>query len=305
MALLPRFDTPASLRDVPSGSPFYTKWSNLISTTIGGVTAGDNGGAFYDPTATDVNVAGEKAMVWMGFPRRVILPGRRDDKPGAFAIGDSDIAGRGPQDEYFEWRVDKNGRGKITKVTFVTEFRKYFQELWMEDRAAVVNIYRNLVSPAVQEADLHTGGTYKILNRWNTTDGIVHYIQGINTLPDAVGLCKGAVRSPAPNRDNYEARPPGASAATSVDPRISYDVHMLVRKGLYVTLRDPIGFYIADWDNSGITKPNVVPPPRVGGKSSEESAVWCCGWNTRCLPGKDLSWETSKSAAGGSNMGAS
>ena len=261
MALLPIFDTPASLRDLPAGSPFYTNWSNYVKGLISNVTPGDNGGAFYNPTTTDVNVVGEKAIVWMGFPRDVILPGNRDDRLAAFVVGDSDLAGRDPQNEYFEWRVDKNARGKITKVTFVTEFRQYFRELWNVDRSAVVNIYRNLVSPAVREADLHTGGTYNFFNRWNTTDGIVHYIQNINTVGAAVGLCQSAVTSPPPNGDNYDARPGLASALTSVDPRISYDVHMLVRKGLYVTLRDPIGFYIADWDNSGMTKPNGRPAP--------------------------------------------
>ncbi len=261
MPLLPSFDTPASLRDVTAGSPFYSNWSNYIKGLMNDATPGDNGGAFYDPTATNVNVAGEKALVWMGFPRDVFLPANRDDKPAAFAIGDSDVTGRSPQNEYFEWRVDKNAKGKITKVTFVTEFRQYFLELWAVDRTAVVNIYRNLVSPAVQEADLHIGGAYDIFNDWNTTKGIVHYIQNINTLPAAIGLCQGAVTSPAPNQNNYEARPGLAGAPTSVDPRVSYDVHMLVRKGLYVTLRNPVGFYIADWNNSGIAKPDGRPAP--------------------------------------------
>ncbi len=264
MPLLPLFDTPASLRDVPAGSPFYANWSSFISSEIADLTPGDNNGAFYDPTVTNVSVAGEKAMVWMGFPRDVILPNRRDDRAAAFALADGDVAMRSRQNEYFEWRVDNNPAGrKITKVTFVTEFRQYFQKLWDVDRAAVVSIYRNLVSPAVQEADLRTAADqYDFFNRWNTTDGIVHYIQGINTLGAAVGLCQSSVTAPPPNQNNYEAQVQFAGAETSVDPRISYDVHMLVRKGLYVTLRDPIGFYIADWDNSGITKPNGRPAPR-------------------------------------------
>ena len=34
MALLPQFDTPASLRDAPAGSPFYAAWSNVIATKL-------------------------------------------------------------------------------------------------------------------------------------------------------------------------------------------------------------------------------------------------------------------------------
>ena len=48
---------------------------------------------------------------------------------------------------------------------------------------------------------------------------------------------------------------------TSVDPRVAYDVHMLMRKGLFVTFREPIGIYIVGWDNSGITKPDGRPAP--------------------------------------------
>ena len=58
MALLTRFDTPARIRDVPASSPFYDAWSTWISNSINGTTAGTGGGAFYDPTVTNVNVAG-------------------------------------------------------------------------------------------------------------------------------------------------------------------------------------------------------------------------------------------------------
>ena len=60
MALLPQFDTPASLRDAPAGSSFYAAWSNFIATGLAAVRPGDNGGAFYDPTETDVNVGGDQ-----------------------------------------------------------------------------------------------------------------------------------------------------------------------------------------------------------------------------------------------------
>jgi len=90
-------------------------------------------------------------------------------------------------------------------------------------------------------------------------DGIVHYIQSINTLNAAIGLAKGSVTSPPPFNDNFDASPAFASARTSVDPRVSLEIHMLVRKGLYVSLRNPIGFYISGWDNAGITHPDGSP----------------------------------------------
>lgn len=259
MALLAQFETPARLRDVPLTSPFYAAWSAWISGRIGATTPGDGGGAFYDPTAVNVNVAGQKSLTWMGFPRDTILPTNRDDITPAYDQADTNPSTRSWQNEYFEWRVEKNAAGKITKVTFVTEMPEYYRELWNVDPDAVVNIYRNLVSPAVTRADLGGTGAYDKFNDWNTTDGIVHYIQSINTLSAAIGLAKGSVTSPVPFRDNYEASPGGSGALTAVDPRVAIDIHMLVRKGLYVTLGDPVGFYMVAWNDSGITKPDGTP----------------------------------------------
>jgi hypothetical protein len=159
------------------------------------------------------------------------------------------------QDEYCEWRVTRNAAGKITKVVFVTESPEYWDHLWAVDRARVVALYRALASPAVVEADLHIGGVYQRRNRWNTTDGIVHLMQAINTLDAALGEAQGSANSGSA-RDNYEMPP---VANTSVDPRLTYDVGTLVRKGLSVTAREPIGLYIAGWDDTGWTKPNGAP----------------------------------------------
>ena len=261
MALLPRFDTPASVRDVPAGSPFYTQWSNYVSGLVGPTLPGDNGGAWYNATTTDVTVAGERGLVWMGFPRDVLLPGNRDDKENAFRIGDSRPNDRDPQNEYFEWKADHNAKDKITKLTFITETPEYYHQLWNFDPNIVLNLYRTLVNPGIVLSDLETtpgSGTYNQFNRWNTTHGIVHYIQNINTLGAAIGLAKGSRTTSPPYRDNYETTSL-ASPRTSVDPRVKLDVHMLVRKGLHVSLRDPIGFYMAAWNDAGFEKPDGSP----------------------------------------------
>jgi hypothetical protein len=259
MALLPIFDTPASLRDAPVGSPFYAAWSTFIATRLSAVRPGDNGGAFYDPTETDVNIAATKTLTWIGFPRDVLLPGNRDNKPAAYVFADSDVAFRDPQNEYFEWYVKRNAAGKITKLTFVTETPEYYETLWNTNPNLVLTLYQTLVSPAVTLADLQSGTAYNKFNRWNTTDGIVHYIQNINTLGAALGLAQGSVTAPPPFPDNFETRPGSGTARTAVDPRVGFDVHMLVRKGLYITFRDPIGLYIIEWNDSGFTKPDGSP----------------------------------------------
>ena len=251
MALLPRFDTPASLRDMPAGSVFYDNWSRFIADQIAPSTPGSGGGEFYDPTETNVNIIAEHTLVWMGFPRALLVAANRDDRRTAFIAGEN----RDDQEEYCEWRTTKVG-DKITKVVFVTETPEYYEQLWAVDRAVVVNLYRTLVNPAVVEADLQTAtGDYNRRNPWNTTDGIIHFIQTINTLNAALGLSEGSVNSGGA-RDNYEASP---GPSTSVDPRVAMDIGSLSRKALSVTLRDPIGLYITGFDDTGWTKPDGSP----------------------------------------------
>jgi hypothetical protein len=259
MPLVTRFDTPASVRDLPAGSPFYDAWSDFLEngliTTAGTGTAT---GEFYDASEVDVNVLAERALVWMAFPRQVLVK-HRDDRRAAFVEADADVASRDPQNEYCEWHVTRNAAGKITKVVFVTESPEYWDHLWADNPATVVNLYRTLVDPAVTEADLRVGGpgsAYKKDNTFNTSKGIVHLIQNINTLTAALGLTRGSVLTGAA-RDGYETPHPGLN--TSVDPRVKLDIGALARTGLSLTLRDPIGLYITGYDDTGWTKPNGSP----------------------------------------------
>jgi hypothetical protein len=252
MALVTRFDTPASLRDAPSGSTFYDSWHAYLAGQLAPSTMGSGGGEFYDPSEVSVAITAERSLVWMGFPRALRVADHRDDSRTAFALGEN----RDVQEEYCEWHVQRDAAGKIVKVTFVTETPEYWEHLWTSDPTVVVGLYRSLVSPAVVQADLEgPGGGYNRFNRWNTTDGIVHFIQSINTLNAALGLSQGSVDSFGA-RDNYEASP---GPRTSVDPRVKLDIGAIARKGLSVTLREPIGLYITGWDDTGWTKPDGSP----------------------------------------------
>jgi hypothetical protein len=258
MALVTRFDTPASLRDLPEGSPFYGDWHDYLAGSLNTTAAtGTATGEFYDASEVDVGVLADRSLVWMAFPRRVLVA-NRDDRRAAFAVADDDVATRRSQDEYCEWQVTRNAEGKITSVVFVAETPEYWQRLWAADPARVVELYQTLVDPGVREADLRVGGPgsdYNKFNRFNTTDGIVHFIQQINTLDAALGLAQQSIHTNGA-RDNYEV---SGSADTSVDPRVQLDIGALVRTGLSLTLRDPIGLYIAGHDDSGWTKPDGSP----------------------------------------------
>jgi len=246
-----RFDTPGSLRDAPEGSPFYGRWHRYVAGLIARITPGSGGGEFFDPSESDFTAAATRTLVWMGFPRDLMVTRHRDDRDRAFADGED----RSLQEEYLEWRVTKK-RGKVTKVVFVTETPDYWIELAAEHPDRVLQLYRELVSPAVARGDLFpSGGPYDPFNQWNTTKGIVHYVQRINTLSAAVGLAQGSVNTGSA-RDNFDI-PPGDQ--TSADPRVQLDIGTLSRKGLSLTLAEPVGLYIAGWDETGWAKPDGSP----------------------------------------------
>lgn len=255
-----RFDTPASIIDTTVAA-FFDDWSDFIELTLDTrAGTGTAVGEFVDPSEFDITIAAERPLVWMAFPRHVLVD-RRDDRRAAFQFADDDPDRRDPQNEYCEWHVTRNKARKITKVTFVTESPEYWQRLWNFDRAAVVNLYRTLLNnPGITETDLEepvAGHIYNKFNNFNTTDGIVHLIQTINTLDQAMNLAEGSVSTGAA-RDNYETIPP-TTLRTSVDSRVKFDIGALARKPLSLTLREPIGLYITGFDDTGWTKPDGSP----------------------------------------------
>jgi hypothetical protein len=256
-----RFDTPGSLRDLPAGHPFYDDWHTRVAGLIDSVRAGNPRGEFFDPSSWDFDQAGERRLTWMGLPRERMVVASRDDRRACFAACED----RNVQEEYIEWRAERRADGKITKVALVTETPEYWEELARADRARVMALYRQLVGPAATEAEVFSGpgGAYNRGNPWNTERGIVHYIQDINTLAAAVGLAQRSVDTPAqgsvnpgPPLDNFDIP---TRAATSADPRVALDVAALARRGLSATLREPVGLYMAAWDDTGWTMPDGRP----------------------------------------------
>jgi hypothetical protein len=251
-----RFDTPGSLRDLPAGHKFYDDWHARVAGLIRSVTPGKPRGEFFDPSRWELEVAAERGLTWMGFPRAWMTVKSRDDRRAAFARCED----RTQQEEYLEWHVKRRRDGKITKVVLVTETPEYWEALAAADPPSVVALYKCLVGRAVRKADIFSGpgGTYKKDNVWNTERGIVHYIQDINTLKDAVELAQDSVKSAAVP-DNFDSASNALKSATSADPRVALDIGVLARRGLSITLRDPIGLYMTGWDHTGWTKPNGRP----------------------------------------------
>jgi hypothetical protein len=256
MALVTRYETPAGLRDVAEGSPFYDDWHEFVNGSV----SASQGAPWIDPVLVDVDVLTGRTLSWIGFPRATLTVDRRDDRAQAFAEAE-DVGATGNwrprQFEYFEWHTTRDATGKVTKVAFSTETPQYFELLAAVDPDRVVALYREHVDPAVTWDELAgPDGTYDRHNRWTTSDGIMHYVNGINELNQAIGLAQGGAQSTTAGRDNFEFQVIGPNAA---DDYIVREVAGLGRSGFGITVQEPVGLYIDTRDDTGWTKPDGSP----------------------------------------------
>lgn len=303
-----RFDPPADIEDFPAGSPeavaFRQEWSNSIDRmtrqTIQNLPWGYNNQGhlteYYDPLVTDIPPNAATAPIkWIAFPNRILqlFPNASQSEQWKYADdGPPNVNGhpyqptgpRGWQDEYCEWSVTRNAQGKITKVMFTCENREYWYSLWRASPKVVVDSYRKLVSPQVQESDLYlldssgqpiidreTGSpAYNDLNKWNnsTTNGVVALASNPNALSAEILIAGQATiprdknGQPVTGGNALLACGPFGQPNRNSDPHISASVNALVRapNNLQVSLRNPVGLYIQEPDFSSYTLPFSADP---------------------------------------------
>jgi hypothetical protein len=208
------------------------------------------------------------------------------------------VGPRGWQDEYCEWIAVRDSNGKITQVDFTCENPEYWFALWRINPAEVVSLYRALVSPSVQQADLEltdqsgspviereTGRpAYNPTNKWNNqlsagaTTGAVHLISPPNTLGAEIYLAAAATLL----RDNPPGTPvtdPGAlilcssygTPSRNSDPHIGSSVNnVILGGGAELSLENPVGLYIQTPDFSSYQLP---PDPNLPA-NAQASDCW-------------------------------
>lgn len=176
------------------------------------------------------------------------------------------------QDEYVEWRVERDGV-RLSRITFTTLFPQYYQSLAISGVDALLAAVKSLnpnASPTVEEvfgtADgrlLNTStGRFQAytqhmpLNPWNNGDkGIMHLIHPANTLTAFFSLLEdSSIPNPGISPGQICQASLGIRDRNS-DPRISGAVQSFVRDGRAVTLIDPVGVEIdrldGKWELAG------------------------------------------------------
>jgi hypothetical protein len=265
---LERFDPPGLLDDLDPGA--REEWSRWISDSINAAHAGkpdENDGPrmqLYNPLTTDTDGdAQTRDIAWTAFPK--IVETRSVSNAQRWRVAD---ASRDVQDEYCEWSVQRDDRGRITRVTFTCEGPEYWSFLAATAPEKVVALYREHVSPEVRPEDLFGSDGYRPRNRWNatTTMGAMHLIQRANTLGAEIELAGGASLVRAVDGQVLTGEQEliccggYGEAGRHSDPHIGERVNTLARARADVTLANPVGLYFNDLETAGWTAPDGSAP---------------------------------------------
>jgi len=192
---------------------------------------------------------------WLAFPKTATA---------TFAQID---ANRQLQDEYVEWRVERTA-SRITRITFCTDFREYYEAIAMVSKAALVTAIQRVI-PGANPANAQLFGAgfnpdtataearaFRFRNNlannpWNNgTRGIFCLTVGVNSIPALFSLTGFAA---VPNA----AVPAGSICATlggncvpgrNSDPSIATAVQTLAKQARGLSLADPVGIQAARLD---------------------------------------------------------
>lgn len=215
---------------------------------------------FFNGTITAYDTSQKPvAITWIGFPNLVKV--RFPNEPKRWQEADKT---RNVQDEYLEWSLKKDNKGRIVTVTYTCEGPEYWNFLASENPDSLTSLYLNLNSgfkSQMKPSDwLGPGGKYNPLNKWNstTTSGtIVHLVQVNNTLGAEVDIAaQGTVirkgkdgkiitdKTKLTNCSGY------GQPSRNSDPTIGDGVNSLARNGIAVSIANPVAIYIHSFNTA-------------------------------------------------------
>lgn len=319
MSTLAQFSTPADIQDFTDPTQqqaMNIAWSGNVNRWVEAALVGDvwdllNYGprpAFYNPLTTSVPPSAANAAIpWQAFPGRLsaLFP---NDSASWFEWADNGVTKqvttdlcsqqtiapipypptgpRGWQDEYCEWSVTRDTNNRITSVMFTCENPEYWFTLWEVDPNKVLSLYRQLVSPSVQLADLCVPNVsdpitgqpaYNPLNKWNagtqslpSSGGAVHLTSSPNTLGAEFDLAAAATIPRSMNGQPVQSASQLVCCARygkigrHSDPTIGQTVNQIVNytptlPQARATLTNPVGLYMQMPNFSQYTTPDGTP----------------------------------------------
>ncbi|MEO5665397.1 MAG: hypothetical protein ABIR39_19185 [Nocardioides sp.] len=245
MSSFTRFHAPGMLTELAPQA--LETWSTMFANHSAQFAF--NFDRYFDPTASEAPTAPtQRSIVWSAGPARLLAQFTDRQR---WEIAD---ASRDEQDEYCEWRVARDRKGKLTSVTFSTEVPEYWTHIAENDRGLLVELYRQFVNDAVVEDDLFDDDdVYMINNRWNdaTSTGIAHLRQASNKLLAAINLAAESTVQRADGLGNRIADRRRLVVCGQLgeplrnsDPQIADIVNDAVFAGFAVSLANPLGLFL-------------------------------------------------------------
>jgi hypothetical protein len=260
-----------------------------------------------EPAPADAQIA---TAEWGGFPQALLARTRRDRHEArrrAEELGMTDFApgtrfvtahreelslpARHLQDEYLEWRTERDHEGVVTRVTFTCEGYDYWSKLFAHSPSTVVKLYKRLLDrDEIEEGDLRFDedvfieeagrepalfakkGQYNPRNRFNVDEGLVHLTHRANSLGAEVNLAvvasalrQTAGREPVDGADKRRLTCCGGfgNANRDSDPTIGAAANGLAAAGRAYTLTNPVGLYISEYPRDEVFLPNHTRAPRA------------------------------------------
>jgi hypothetical protein len=260
VALLGAFSAPGGLTELSESD--RQAWSESVSTIMARFTA--DFPQFYDPTVSDTpDDATQADIVWSAFPASLLRDATSQRQRWTLAD-----AAREHQDEYCEWSVERNGDGKITRVTFTSEVREYWELTAERDPDLLLSLYHEFVDPSTSIDDLIVDGVYRSDNvRNSSTSGrLAHLVQENNNLAAAVDLAAKATvlrerdGKPIVSKQDLVACAQLGNPFRNSDPQIAAGVNDAAARGAEVTFADPPGLHIKGLITVGIETPDGADP---------------------------------------------
>jgi hypothetical protein len=311
------FLPPADVRDFDADPALYGTWNDTIAQIFVDIknSNGDYKGypAFYSPLAPPSMIAPASATpTWPGIPKgltarfgddqgaaladKVIPWGTAMDDEGFSSKPFLDKAGKPvdnngyrQQDEYLEWAVHRDQKGRIVEILFTCEGPEYWGCV-ASNKDLLLKLYQTYISAQVQPGDLvfpqdmtwidpndpsqavqnFSAGDYNPYNKWNMA-GAMHLTHPANTLGAEITLAAQSsalytMRGHSVNTNpNLTCCRGIGEINRSSDPNIASAANGLAEAGNYITLRNPIGLYMLDINTALFAMPDGSPIDNFSG----------------------------------------
>lgn len=257
------FSPPGNLDDLSGDA--VDAWSNgvvsaLLDQTIAALDFDDGPPPFFNPI-TEPLAGREVAVVWPALSGNLeALTHLSDTERGRRADRDRMLW----QDEYCEWSVTRDGQDRITKVTFTSEVKEWWEHVARTDKQLLIGLYREWVDADLDPDLVFEAGEYNPQNPLNTrTDGpIAHLAQRNNNLEAAVALAGTATIVRTLNGQVVTDTQKLMDCASALgdkdrfsDPSIASTINAAAALGNRISLADPPGLYLRGIRTEGMELP--------------------------------------------------